>query len=98
MAPADKFARGRALILEANAEWQQQAQVTSDHLLAAGLRPGDEMPAHSGIEELARALARHDKPIPPAAPHWQGRKLREEQDATARQFKAEREQRDGLAV
>ena len=54
------------------------------------------MPAHSGIEELARALARHDQPVPPAAPHWQGRKLREQQDETARQFKAE--QRDGLAV
>ena len=56
------------------------------------------MPRHSGIEELARALARHDKPIPPAAPRWQGRKLREQQDETARQFKGEREQRDGLAV
>ena len=70
VAPAEKFERGSALIIEADAQWQQQAEVANGHLRAAGLRPVDEMPAHSGIAEIARSLARHDKPIPPAAPHW----------------------------
>jgi hypothetical protein len=88
--PGDKMLEGVRLILEGDAEWNAQAQVIGQHLIAAGHRPNENQPSGHELAEIARVLKGFAGKVTPPLPHNRGIDLRRQEEETARRWKAER--------
>jgi hypothetical protein len=88
--PGDKMLEGVRLILEGDAEWNHQAQVIGQHLIAAGHRPNENQPSTHELAEIARTLKQFAGKVTPPLPHNQAIDLRAREEETARRWKAER--------
>jgi hypothetical protein len=88
----ERLTQGMAELVVGDHEWRQIVQRVSELLmLVPNAVPASDAPSGHGLEPIVRDLRRFESNVRSPLPHWQGRRIREEDQRSAKLLRLRRE-------